>query len=356
MNKEPLDIKTVVARVITDKPVRKTPYQVKGVFIRQYPKEKIIPMLNGSYRNKFLYPRVQVKILNEQIYLIGIDQGADPIIQLCERMRSLDFGNITFEVEDYDLEFYEKQFIISKRLVRYKFITPWVALNHMTSGKYKALKNNDKQTFLSRILGQNIIFIASEIGNFSDENIYAKVKVPSIYPKPLDENKWGAFQGEFKTNFILPNYVGIGNGITRGLGAIYGLFNHKSFSFDEKDLKKNSNQYRDEEVGQIEDLQKISFAEVPKPRRNRSKKLKNKKHVPDRNKTQKKYKTNKKFLSNKSSKLLNRKRKKYKHRRTHSEDYIVEHETVDDRKKDGISEYHDQKFNTEQYHKKQHKF
>ena len=48
----------------------------------------------------------------------------------------------------------------------------------MTSGKYKALKNNDKQTFLSRILGQNIIFMASEIGNFSDENIYTKVKVP----------------------------------------------------------------------------------------------------------------------------------------------------------------------------------
>ena len=41
MNKEPLDIKTVVERVITDKPVRKTPYQVKGVFILQYPKEKI---------------------------------------------------------------------------------------------------------------------------------------------------------------------------------------------------------------------------------------------------------------------------------------------------------------------------
>ena len=356
MNKEPLDIKTVVARVITDKPVRKTPYQVKGVFIRQYPKEKIIPMLNGSYRNKFLYPRVQVKILNEQIYLIGIAQGADPIIQLCERMVSLDFGNITFEVEDCDLEIFEKQFIISKRLVRYKFITPWVALNHMTSGKYKALKNNYKQIFLSKILGQNIIFMANEVGNFSDENIYTKVKVPSIYPKPLDENKWGAFQAEFKTNFILPNYIGIGNGITRGFGTIYGLFNHKAFYFDEEDLKKNSKQYGDEGVGQIEDLQKISFAEVPKPRRNRFKNLKNKKHESHRNKTQKKNKTNKNFLSNKSPKVSNRKRKKYKHRHIFSEDYIVENETVDDRKTDGNSEYHDQRFNTEQHHKKQHKF
>ena len=39
------DIKSVVVRVITNKPVRKTPYQVKGVFMRQYPNEDIIPCL-----------------------------------------------------------------------------------------------------------------------------------------------------------------------------------------------------------------------------------------------------------------------------------------------------------------------
>ena len=115
----------------------------------------------------------------------------------------------------------------------------------------------------------------------------------------------------------------------------YMAFNHKSFSFDEKDLKKNSNQYRDEGVGQIEDLQKISFAEVPKPRRNRSNKLKNKACIGSKSNSKKNIKLIKKFLSNKSSKLSNRKRKKYKHRRTYSEDYIVEHKTVDDRKRMG---------------------
>ena len=67
MNDSFPDIKSVVVRVVTDKPVRKTPYQVKGVFMRQFPDQSIIPMLNGSFRDKFLYPRVQVKILNEQI-------------------------------------------------------------------------------------------------------------------------------------------------------------------------------------------------------------------------------------------------------------------------------------------------
>ena len=72
------DIKSVVARLTTNKPVRKTPYQVKGVFMRQYSDEPIVPMLDGSYRDRFLYPRVQVKILNEQISGVLQYQAKDP--------------------------------------------------------------------------------------------------------------------------------------------------------------------------------------------------------------------------------------------------------------------------------------
>ncbi len=65
-------ISTINVRLRTDKPVRKTPYQVKGVIMNQHSNNEIVPMLDGTYREKFLYPRVQVKILDEQIYFIGI--------------------------------------------------------------------------------------------------------------------------------------------------------------------------------------------------------------------------------------------------------------------------------------------
>ena len=97
-------IKSIVIRVKTDKPVRKTPYQVKGVFMRQFPDESIVPMLNGSLRDKFLYPRVQVKILNEQIFIIGINEGVEPVLKISEKFQAFDFGNITFEIESFDIE------------------------------------------------------------------------------------------------------------------------------------------------------------------------------------------------------------------------------------------------------------
>ena len=39
-------IKSVVLKLNTDKPVRKTPYQVKGVFIRHFKNELIVPWQN----------------------------------------------------------------------------------------------------------------------------------------------------------------------------------------------------------------------------------------------------------------------------------------------------------------------
>ena len=357
------DIKSVVVRVITNKPVRKTPYQVKGVFMRQYPDEDIIPMLDGSYRDRFLYPRVQVKILNEQIYLTGTKEGVDSVMEFHKKLETLDFGNITFQVQDCDVEVASNQIIPSEKLLRYRFLTPWVALNHMTGGKYKFLTNQEKPSYLNKLLGQNIIFLANEVGISLDTDILTKVTVSSLFPKPVDENKWGAFMGEFKTNFILPNYIGLGNGITRGFGTIYGMFNSETFSYDEKELKKDIDDNESDIIEGQDGLDSISASDVPKPKRKMYVKTK-KKNFDSKNKSRKPQKPHRKKrkFSNKNQGISrghhhNKQNKKIsKHRHLISEDYDIEDDNgnvsneVIDNKKD------DQRFNTEKHHKKQHKF
>ena len=355
------DIKSAVVRVVTDKPVRKTPYQVKGVFMRQYPDEPIIPMLDGSYRDRFLYPRVQVKILNEQIYIIGIHEGVDPVLSVAEKFEMFDFGNITFEVQDCDIENVDQQFIPSSRLVRYRFITPWVALNHMTGGKYRFLTNQEKPSYLNRLLGQNIIFLANEVGINLEDNIYTKVKVSSLFPRPVDENKWGAFMGEFKTNFVLPNYIGVGNGITRGFGTIYGMFNPDSFSFDEEELKKDVTSETSEPLAEQDDLESVSASDVPKPKRKRRTVYKGKRQHQDKqdesaqNQKKNKHPKKKKHVHN-QRKNQKQKRKPPRSGRVFSEEFDIEEEGTNTNTNVSDENIEDQKFNTEKHHKQQHKF
>ena len=266
------EIRTVAVRIFTDKPVRKTPYQVKGVMMNQFPDEEIVPMLDGSYRQKFLYPRVQVKILNEQIYIVGINEGVDSIKAIAKKMDFLDFGNITFQILDNEIEEHQNRFQPVSKLIRYRFVTPWVALNQTTGYRYRNLNNADRVNFLNRLLGQNIVFMAREMGMELEENIFTKVTLSSLFPRQVDENNWGAFDGEFRANFVLPNYLGIGNGITRGYGTLFGLFNPELFSFNEGDLQKleakATKENNNEQTAIAEsDLQEIDVEKVPRPKK-----------------------------------------------------------------------------------------
>ena len=166
---------SIAIRLIADKPVRKTPYQVKGVFMKQFPEQKIVPFLDGKLRNKYLYPRVQVKILNEQIYIVGIKEGVEPVMALIDNINSFNFGNITINIDKYEIEKNIHQFKVTEKLYRYKFITPWIALNKSTGGKYRFLSDQEKFLYLNKLLGQNLLFISNEVGDEIKTKIYVKV-------------------------------------------------------------------------------------------------------------------------------------------------------------------------------------
>ena len=315
---------SVVIRLTTDKPVRKTPYQVKGVFMKQFSDEKVVPFLNGKLRNKYLYPRVQVKILNEQIYIVGIKEGINPVVSLIDNFNSFNFGNITINIEKYDIEKNKDQFKTPEKLLRYKFITPWIALNKSTGGKYRFLTDQEKPLFLNQLLGKNILFIAKELGFDIKNKIFTKVSINNLIPEKIDENGWGAFTGEFKTNFLIPSYIGLGNGITRGFGTLFSLNNPNSLTPESS--KEKPEKYIEEEINEedenitfvtIKDAPVINKRKKPKKRQAYYKKTKkNKKQQPIKNKH---------IIEKNNSKISNTK-------------------DIDD----------DSRFNSEEYHQKQH--
>lgn len=324
-------VHSISVRILTDKPVRKTPYQVKGVLMRQFKDKEIVPMLDGSYRDKFLYPRVQVKILNEQIYLIGIGEGVDPIKLIISNLESLDFGNITFKISETEIEEYEDHFQPLDKEIRYQFVTPWIALNQTTGNRYRTLKNEDRHSYLNNLLGQNIVFMAREMGLELEKNIFTKLSLPSLFPKSVDENNWGAFDAEFSTNFLLPNYLGIGNGITRGYGTVLGLYNTEDFSLEE--LEKTE----DNEL--FSDFEEIDVNKVPRPKNTQGKSKPRRKN---------KFKRSKKILSEEFD---------IEEDKNHSKkdgDTKSSNRREKQRPSNNNSSKNEINFNSEEYHKKQH--
>ncbi len=282
-------VKSILFKIKTDKPVRKTPYQVKGVIMKQFPNDEIVPMLNGAYRKKFLYPRIQVKVLDEEIFIIGLNQGVDPIMKIKDEIKELNFGDITFKVEDCDLEESAQLFNLTSNLIKYKFISNWVALNNSTNNKYQNMNDANRLEFLNKLLGENIVFLAREVGFDFEKNIFSRINISSLEPISEDQKGWGAFQGEFHSNIILPNYIGIGNGITRGYGTIFGENRDENIDFNDNEFNSLKDEALESKISIEENnifssIEEIEVDRVPKPvisrkrkqqgKRNRSKKLK----------------------------------------------------------------------------------
>ena len=206
---------------MTEPPIELTPYQVKGAIIRQFPDHPIVPFINGAYRERYRYPRVQVKVLRKQLCIFGIGGGYLPVNSFQKELHNLEAEGILFEVHDKEipqdgLELQE----ISDEYLRYKFITPWVALTQRALAHYKSLTPRERVAHLNRVLVQNLLFISRDLGYEPEFTVSVRVKLQTLSPRVVEEQGSGSFKGYFTSNMKLPDYLGLGNGITKGLGTI----------------------------------------------------------------------------------------------------------------------------------------
>ena len=274
--------------------------------MRDFPDLDIIPMLNGKYRDRYLYPRVQVKVINEQIFIIGIGHGADSVLQLSERIKLLDFGNITFEILEKNIEENKNIFEYKDDMSTYQFLTSWAALNKNSLKTYKNMQPKEKVSFLNKLLGKNLAFISNEFKLDLPEKLSSRIKVNSIDPTSID-GKWGGFNGKFITNFNLPSFIGLGNGITRGYGTFFNTASSQLLNIDDLGLP-----HLEDKNNFVSDIDEININDFKK-------------------------------LKGKQRKRTNRSKRKIRNK-SNNDNYI-----------DNQKHNDEPNFNTESYHQKQHK-
>ena len=217
-------IPAICVRFTSDRPIDVTPYLVKGAIINDYPADGILPYINGDLRGQVSYPRVQVKVLRQQLCIFGVAEGYELVMSFRDVLKQLQIDDSRFLIEGHESLPSEFDFQVPKETYyRYKFITPWVALNRHILAQFTALVPSERVTFLNRLLVQNMLFLAREFGLVVPYNVSARVKLQSLSPRVVEEQGSGSFKGYFTTNVRLPEYLGLGNGITKGLGTIVGI-------------------------------------------------------------------------------------------------------------------------------------
>lgn len=214
-----MEINTATLTLKTDKPVTEQATKLRG-YIGDKFKDKIL--LHNHYDKEtylYSYPLVQYQIINQTPVILGIEEGINTIKQISGQLDKLE---LTRNYKITEKIIHEKTWQVrnTREEHKYQFITPWIALNEKNYKKYKQLDNTrDKKILLNDILIGNILSMCKGLGIIANHRIHMKsyLNTTNIKYKSVIMN---AFTGEFTTNFKLPDYTGLGKGVSHGYGTI----------------------------------------------------------------------------------------------------------------------------------------
>jgi hypothetical protein len=199
-------------------------HKVRGYFANKHVDNPLIH--NHDKNGKFIYsyPLIQYKVIDGDVYIIGMEKGAPEIINnklFMEKSITIIDQNIDQNIEINSVEITQKQvdFGVSDEVYSYKFKTPWMPLNSKNEVLYNKSDEIDREELLKKILIANLLSMSKGLNYTVDKQIKIKLDLKKIPLKYKNKNKIG-FKGIFKTNFVIPKYAGIGRSPSRGFGTV----------------------------------------------------------------------------------------------------------------------------------------
>lgn len=168
------------------------------------------------------YPVIQYKRIGRNPAMICVDYGVDEIhhlfnnenleIKVGERPVTLVVKNL--QMNQYTLQVWERTF-------QYRLYN-WLALNQDNYLRYQELQDDLMRTeFLENILKANILSFAKGMKWDVDRPISLRIdEVIKSKIVPYKQQKLLAFDIRYRSNVFLPDYVGLGKGVSLGFGTV----------------------------------------------------------------------------------------------------------------------------------------
>lgn len=218
-NRNVVTIRTSLLTLDTDEPILESAIKLRGYISSQFPEYPIFHNHLSEGKYIYEYPRVQYKIIDGNAFILGIEEGAK-LIKMISDVDKLSLGDNIYKIKQKTFCDKDEKIMPTRGLLQYKFMTPWLALNQKNYPKFKMLKDwREKKIMLNNILIGNIISMSKGFSFDIEKDIYAHSKIKEIEIRYKDNIVVG-FIGEFRTNFKVPDFFGLGKGVSHGFGVI----------------------------------------------------------------------------------------------------------------------------------------
>lgn len=178
---------------------------------------------------RYAYPLIQYKRINGKAAFVCIGEGTEAIgefFSTCDFCVRIGDREVRLEVEKINAN----QTLVQIWDTMFSYhIRKWLPLNQENYEKYMTLDSMaDKYAMLERLLTGNILSFAKGLGIHFENQVECKITAaeePRIIP--YKGVKMMNFDVEFKTNVSIPDFVGLGKGVSLGHGTVVRKYERK---------------------------------------------------------------------------------------------------------------------------------
>ena len=197
--------------------------KLRGFFATKFNEYALLHQHVDVDKLLYRYPKVQYKILDNTPVVIGIEEGADVLKDIYDKYDKIRLGDNVYNIVERGITLKEDEFGLSKEVLSYRFVTPWVALNKDNYEKYYSLNRKDGRELLRKTLVGNILSASKGLDYVVPDEIKLELGKVSHKKSFIKRTPVIGFDCDFMVNFIIPDYLGLGKSVSRGFGAIKRL-------------------------------------------------------------------------------------------------------------------------------------
>ena len=214
-----MEITTFRVSFAFDKMCPVKPAQLRGFFATKF-NEYLLLHHHKPEGFLYQYPFVQYKVVDNQPMVIGLNEGAEVLVDIFNEYDTLKLGDEWCRIKEKKVTYEKQEIGVMETAVSYSFATPWIALNQENYAKFAEMEDAmERDAFLSRLLIGNLLSFSKGVGYTVPERLVCGVK---LRPRGvmLKNVPMMAFTGEFRVNFAFPEFFGLGKSVSRGFGAV----------------------------------------------------------------------------------------------------------------------------------------
>jgi len=210
--------------ITCERPIEADGTAVRGFFGNLYRNR---PEFHGHRGDELIYkhPLIQYKVFGGSAVVTGLKEGAY-LLKAVPSLEHLEIYHEKYPILKQTLSSDNVPFGLTDKLLTYAFATPWIGLNEDNYDNYLSLKHNQTKirSLLVRILIGNILSMSKSLGYVVKDNIQLEADLGETKTvKIKDDVELIGFHGNFETNFMIPDFWGIGKFSSRGYGSVKRL-------------------------------------------------------------------------------------------------------------------------------------